>query len=348
MNVDEGQQGRQWMIVDGQKAGRRNHERGRWSETRIDRKAEKLWWMKTISSNEGRAETEIKRIGSHRCWWCNYIRLQRWLGLGWLTVVRVETENFLSYQKEIPSYFLFHVCLDLLILCKLTCSEVWIYHSKNYLTQKNKHLHIFLSFHIMNRTQFLVFILIITEWHCHKHERKTIFLAFQIIWSCEEYGWWNSILMTIKRKTKDWKINLELENKNRISWKLESNKLTLTAVSRVISFPIRSTRTGRQVANSALRLSPNVDTTSPMQEMAHSLTSWNVTLEVTLWCNPTSQFVSSMRAIDASFVRSIMKMPTNWQHFESPISKIKSEGIKTETLIISKRKPEHANQFSVL
>lgn len=54
-------------------------------------------------------------------------------------------------------------------------------------------------------------------------------------------------------------------------------KSTFTAVSRVISFPIRSTRTGRHAGNSDLRLSPNVETTSPMQEMAHSLTSWNTT-----------------------------------------------------------------------
>lgn len=52
-------------------------------------------------------------------------------------------------------------------------------------------------------------------------------------------------------------------------------KPTLTAVSRVISFPIRSTSTGRHAGNSALRLSPNVDTRRPMQEIAHSLTSWN-------------------------------------------------------------------------
>ena len=52
------------------------------------------------------------------------------------------------------------------------------------------------------------------------------------------------------------------------------NRPTFTAVRRVISFPIRSTSTGRHADNSALRLSPNVDTTSPMQEIAHSLTSW--------------------------------------------------------------------------
>lgn len=52
------------------------------------------------------------------------------------------------------------------------------------------------------------------------------------------------------------------------------NRPTFTAVSRVISFPILSTRTGRQASNSALRLSPNVATISPMQEIAHSFTSW--------------------------------------------------------------------------
>ena len=50
--------------------------------------------------------------------------------------------------------------------------------------------------------------------------------------------------------------------------------LTFTAVSRVISFPIRSTSTGRHTGNSVLRLSPNVEMTSPMQDIAHSLTSW--------------------------------------------------------------------------
>lgn len=50
-------------------------------------------------------------------------------------------------------------------------------------------------------------------------------------------------------------------------------RLTFTAVSRVISFPIRSTSTGRHARNSAPRLSPNVEMTSPMQEIAHSLTS---------------------------------------------------------------------------
>lgn len=63
---------------------------------------------------------------------------------------------------------------------------------------------------------------------------------------------------------------------NKNHWPPKEDKLsqTLTAVRRVISFPIRSTSTGRHDGSSAPRWSPNVETTSPIQEIAHSFTSY--------------------------------------------------------------------------
>lgn len=76
----------------------------------------------------------------------------------------------------------------------------------------------------------------------------------------------------IKKKTLKLEYFLQVTLKTHTICKIP----TFTAVRRVISFPIRSTSTGRQAGNSALRLSPNVATTSPMQEIAHSLTSWEL------------------------------------------------------------------------
>ena len=61
---------------------------------------------------------------------------------------------------------------------------------------------------------------------------------------------------------------------------------TFTEVNLLISLPIRSTSIGRHEGNSTLRLSPNVETTSPTQVIAHSLTSWKSTnMSVVEWVN---------------------------------------------------------------
>ena len=70
------------------------------------------------------------------------------------------------------------------------------------------------------------------------------------------------------------RIKRSQDNSYNLNARNSTNQPTLTAVSRVISFPIRSTSTGRHAGNSAFRWSPNVDTMRPMQEIAHSLTSW--------------------------------------------------------------------------
>ena len=69
-----------------------------------------------------------------------------------------------------------------------------------------------------------------------------------------------------------------------------SQKLTLTAVSLVISLPILSTSMGRHAGNSLSRPSPKVETTKLMQDMAHSFTSWENTNLHDKWeCTASTQ-----------------------------------------------------------